>query len=216
MGCEELKMKESIVHRGRRKFNFINLFAGAGGLGEGFIAAGYEPVAMVEKDKYCCQTLQTRLVYHELVKRRKNFGYQDYLQKKITKKHLYSLVDRNLLDKVIQQNIVRDNLENIKNVLKLKLDNKPLDLMLGGPPCQAYSIIGRRRNTDTRAQLYKFYLSLLGDLNPKISIFENVLGLLSIDKGNLFKEIQKGFKTAGYSVKYKIVDSSDYGVLQET
>lgn len=110
--------------------------------------------------------------------------------------------------------------EDIKyfNAYKIKkdlgIDPKEIDIIVGGPPCQAYSTVGKRLNDDPRGKLFQEYYRVLKEFNPKIFVFENVKGLLSIQKGDLLKNIISLFESLGYRVKYKILNSADYGVPQ--
>lgn len=89
-----------------------------------------------------------------------------------------------------------------------------IDLIIGGPPCQTYSTLGKRNIDDDRSNLFLEYYRILKELNPKVFIFENVKGLLSMQKGRLFNEIVKLFKSLGYKVSYEVLNSADYGVPQ--
>ncbi len=88
-----------------------------------------------------------------------------------------------------------------------------IDLIVGGPPCQSYSTLGKRQ-MDNRANLFMQYKRILSIVRPKAFVFENVVGILSMDKGNLFKNIQAQFTELGYELKYKILDAVDFGVPQ--
>lgn len=94
------------------------------------------------------------------------------------------------------------------------LDGQTIDLVVGGPPCQSYSTLGKRQ-MDDRANLFMQYKRILMILNPKAFVFENVVGILSMDKGNLFKNIKKEFSELGYELKYKVLNAVDYGVPQQ-
>lgn len=86
--------------------NFIDLFSGAGGLSEGFIKAGFTPIAHVEMDKNACKTLETRLVFHNLKEKNKLDPYYDYLLGSIQRnKFLHRHGDSNLLSSVINSAI---------------------------------------------------------------------------------------------------------------
>ncbi len=89
-----------------------------------------------------------------------------------------------------------------------------IDLVVGGPPCQAYSTVGKRLIDDPRGQLFQEYYRILEELNPSTFIFENVKGLLSIQKGKLFQQIISLFKSLGYKVKFEVLNSVNYGVPQ--
>lgn len=89
----------------------------------------------------------------------------------------------------------------------------PVDIVVGGPPCQSYSTLGKRQNDD-RAQLFHEYCRVLKILKPKLFIFENVTGMLSIQRGKLFQIVQQEFEQLGYSLKYKVLNSVNFGVPQ--
>ncbi len=89
-----------------------------------------------------------------------------------------------------------------------------IDIIIGGPPCQAYSTIGMRLIGDPRGSLFQEYYRILKEIQPKMFIFENVKGLLSIQKGKLLIEIVDLFKSLGYFLQYQILNSANYGVPQ--
>ena len=97
--------------------------------------------------------------------------------------------------------------------LKEVLGDNKIDLIVGGPPCQSYSTLGKRQ-MDERANLFMQYKRVLGILKPKAFVFENVTGILSMDGGKLFKKIQEEFESIGYKLKYKVLNAVDYGVPQ--
>ena len=89
-----------------------------------------------------------------------------------------------------------------------------IDLIIGGPPCQAYSTVGKRLIDDPRGKLFQEYYRVLRELNPKVFLFENVKGLLSIQGGGLLSTIISIFESLGYNVTYKVLNAADYGVPQ--
>lgn len=97
-----------------------------------------------------------------------------------------------------------------EEILSKELPGK-VDIVVGGPPCQSYSTLGKRENDD-RAHLFEEYCRILKILKPKMFLFENVTGILSMNNGNLFKEVQKCFEEIGYDLKYKVLNAADYGV----
>lgn len=101
--------------------------------------------------------------------------------------------------------------------LKLnQIDYLDTDLVIGGPPCQSYSYIGKREN-DTRSKMYSEYKRMLAIIKPKMFIFENVLGILSFklpDKSKIIDSIISEFNDIGYSISMKVLNSLDYGVPQ--
>lgn len=197
---------------------YIDLFAGAGGLSEGFLQAGYKPIAHVEFDNAACFTLKTRVAYHYLKDNNKLALYIDYLKGKINRDKLYSLIPNELLSTVINKTIGADNDYIFAEIDRLASD-KQVDFIIGGPPCQAYSLVGRARDengmeNDKRNYLYIQYYKFLKKYNPKIFVFENVPGLLSAKKGLVYKNMCDLFKEAGYITKHFVLKSNNFGVLQ--
>lgn len=201
---------------------FLDLFAGAGGLSEGFIQAGYDPVAHVEMDVAACYTLKTRAAFHWLKANGDMKIYHQYLCGELTREEFYSQIPKTDLDTVLNYEISSETIPKIFEKVDYLLNGKKLDLIIGGPPCQAYSLAGRSRSEtkmvgDKRSYLYKHYAEFLRRYQPKYFVFENVLGLLSAkdEDGTLhFENMQKLFKECGYSTEFQILNASDYGVLQ--
>jgi len=200
------------------KFTVIDLFAGAGGLSEGFHRNGFKTVAYVEKDRYACDTLRTRHTYWYLKEAGLEESYRQYLRGDMTREKYYSLMPVN---PVINAQISGDTLGGVLNSVKrLKGSrNCEVDVLVGGPPCQAYSHIGRARDPhrmrrDPRKFLYKHYVTLLKEFKPKVFVFENVPGILTANRGLLFKEICSEFDRAGYHVEYKLLNAADFMVLE--
>ncbi len=201
--------------------NFIDLFSGAGGLSEGFIKAGFNPIAHVELDKHACNTLETRLVYHKL-EEDKNLGhYYDYLNGKDSRENfITNFGHKYLSDSVLNIGIGGENNNCIFKKIDELAGNNDIDLIIGGPPCQAYSLVGRARDSsgmknDSRNYLYKEYAKFLKNYRPKVFVFENVLGLISAEKGQYFRNMKSYFKRIGYNLDYSVQHSEDFGVLQK-
>lgn len=204
--------------------NYIDLFAGAGGLSEGFKNAGFSPLAHVEMDKYACDTLRTRATYHFLKEKDELDLYYDYLCQQISQEQLFENIPKALLDSVVESEISNDTIENIFNKIDNCIEDKNIDLIVGGPPCQAYSSVGRskinsiaNRNVkdDERYILYKQYARFIQRYQPEYFVFENVLGILSAEGGNLIKEIARYFEVeCGYKIQWQILHANHYGVLQ--
>jgi DNA (cytosine-5)-methyltransferase 1 len=199
--------------------NFISLFSGAAGLDEGFIKAGFNSIAHVEMNKDACYTIKTRVSYHYLVENKKTKVYTDYLKGFITRNELYKEIPSEILDSVLNVEITNNTIESIFAKINESLENRSVDIIIGGPPCQAYSIAGRSRSLnnmedDPRNILYIQYGRFLKEFKPKVFVFENVPGLLSANKGVHFQNLKDYFCKLGYTVHYKILDASNYGVLQ--
>lgn len=208
------------MNEGKKQLTFIDLFAGAGGLSEGFIRSGYKPIAFVEADKNACYTLTTRLAYYHLKDNNAFSSYVNYLKNKITRDELYSIIPEELKKSVINTRISDNSLKSIFNKIDdLIKDKEKVDVIIGGPPCQSYSIMGRNKNLinkdfDERVHYYKLYAKFLKQYKPTAFVFENVVGLLSYDGGQLFPEIRKVLAAAGFTVEYRVLNSADFGVLQ--
>ena len=202
--------------------NFIDLFAGAGGLSEGFIRAGYMPLAHIEMDKYACDTLKTRAAFHWLKANNQLQKYKKYLYEKQEKEDgskLWEQVPKEVIDTVIQSEIGEKTIKNIFKQIDALIDNKPIDIIVGGPPCQAYSVAGRARmgkavEDDPRNELYKYYVKFLERYQPKMFVFENVLGIRTAKKGQLFEDLKRLVNKAGYEMEDRIQIASQHGVLQ--
>lgn len=199
------------------ELSYIDLFAGAGGLSEGFVREGFKPIAHVEADSAACYTLRTRTAFHYLSKNEKLESYYDYLHGRISRDRLYECIPKEILDTVLNARIGQDN-EHIFSKIDALLGKKTVDLIIGGPPCQAYSVVGRaplkHKENDERTKLYIQYGRFLKKYNPKAFVFENVPGLLSAADGKYFKNLQKYYKSIGYVVEARQLDSYDYSVVQ--
>ena len=202
--------------------NYLDLFAGAGGLSEGFIQAGYNPVAHVEMDEAACFTLKTRSAYHWLKAHEKTGVYEKYISGEISRNELYKAVPESVLNAVMNYEISDETLPEIFRRIDDILGGKKLDLIVGGPPCQAYSLVGRARSEnsmvgDQRNYLYKLYAEFLKKYEPEYFVFENVTGLLSAkdeDQTLHFVNMRALFRACGYSTDYRILNAADYGILQ--
>ena len=204
------------------QLSFVDLFAGGGGLSEGFIQEGYEPVAHVEADVAACHTLRTRGAYHWLVANGREDVYTEYLTGGISRAAMYAQVPRRVVRSVINEEIRPDTLGRICEEIDLLLEGRDLDLIVGGPPCQAYSIVGRSRDPDgmvedKRNYLYKCYASFLEKYHPRRFVFENVIGLLSArnrDGRLYFDSMRRLFRKLGYETAFSTLNAKDYGVPQ--
>lgn len=111
-------------------------------------------------------------------------------------------------------NMLQGDIKDLsENVLHQAIGNRTVDVVVGGPPCQSYSTLGKRQ-MDARANLFMEYKRVLRILHPRAFLFENVKGILSMDKGTLFEHVRKEFEDIGYSLQYKILNAVDYGVPQ--
>ena len=200
------------------KIKFIDLFAGAGGLSEGFVNAGFTPVAHVEMNKDACDTLRTRTAFHWLKEKGQEEEYYDYLKGTITREELWNKIPDHLIKSVINKEISEDTLPIIFEQIDAELGTKKVDLVIGGPPCQAYSVAGRVRKdmtNDPRNHLYKHYVEFLKKYQPKMFVFENVPGILSAKNGEYLQLIFDAVREAGYKLDKQVLNARDFGVLQD-
>lgn len=202
--------------------NFIDLFAGGGGLSEGFIQEGFEPVAHVEADVAACNTLRTRMSYHWLASVGRMDLYADYIAGGLSREKLYDAVPQGIIQSVINAEIKPETLRSIYRKVDSLLKGRELDVIVGGPPCQAYSVVGRSRDPnrmveDKRNYLYRCYAKFLGKYKPKLFVFENVVGLLSAkdsDGRSHLEAMRNLFHRNGYETEYLTLRAKNYGVPQ--
>lgn len=194
-----------------KKYKFIDLFAGCGGLEDGFLQSGrYEDIAAVEWLKPQVNTLVKRLQ---------------------TKWGIADAEDRVLNFDIQREKELFNGYKDAQFGTNKGLDylvNKAsgIDVIIGGPPCQAYSVAGRVRDEhgmkdDYRNYLFEHYCSVVARYKPLAFVFENVPGLLSAtpDGTPIVERIRKGFRDIGYEIvddlkNYARIDASDYGVPQ--
>lgn len=206
--------------------NIIDLFSGGGGLTEGFIRQGFNTIAHVEMDSHACSTLRTRLIYHVLKENKIN-DYYAYINEEITLNQLFE-DNQDLLESisltVINQEINDTSEKGIINSIHKLMDFQDvstIDGIIGGPPCQAYSCVGRGRaqdsmKNDSRNYLYKHYLSFLKEFNPSFFVFENVPGMLSAKTNiEIFPDFKEKIENLDYNIDFKLLYANDFNVLQK-
>ena len=118
--------------------------------------------------------------------------YNQYLRNEITREDLYNRVPHEILDTVIQETMHEEGMEALFNRIDtlMAIQNiSNIDVLVGGPPCQAYSLVGRARSEnnmegDARNFLYQLYADVLEHYHPRMFVFENVLGLISANNGS--------------------------------
>jgi DNA (cytosine-5)-methyltransferase 1 len=201
---------------------YIDLFAGASGLSEGFVREGYKPIAHVEMDENASDTIRTRLAFHYLKSKGKEDIYFDYLKKEISREVLWKNLPEQELASVINAEISTKTISGIFTSIDEQLGSKKkVDLIIGGPPCQAYSLVGRSRDPngmkgDKRNYLFRYYGEFLKRYKPEYFVFENVLGLLTAGNSIYLNQMLKLFEDLGYSVaEPTVLNAEDYGVLQK-
>ncbi len=206
-------------------FTFIDLFAGAGGLSEGFVQAGFSPVAHVEMNENATKTLETRSAYYYL----KNTGnlalYNRYLSGEIKREEFMKQIPASITDSVIRETLSDETLPSVFTTIDGIMeqhDIRDIDVVIGGPPCQAYSLVGRAQSShmevpmeeDPRNYLYKLYARFLTKYKPRMFVFENVIGIESAHGGAIWKNLQKYLKRVGYEIECREQNARTFGVLQ--
>lgn len=225
----------SSVELGDKMIKIIDLFAGPGGLGEGFASyvdkqTGNLPfsiVASVEKEASAHKTLQLRSFFRKFPKGKAPREYYQYIQGEgITRDELFAKYQaqgaaaiRETLEK--PRTLGSDN-ELIEREIQKELgDHRGPTIVIGGPPCQAYSLVGRARNLgnskyvaekDPRHFLYREYLKILALVTPEVFVMENVKGILSskLNGKNIFSQILGDLKNPGAALGRK--SSAEYKV----
>lgn len=178
-----------------KQFTFVDLFAGCGGLSEGFYKEGFKALLHLEINPTACETLKTRMKY---------YGYDEddiaraVMCDDITREGVLSDIEERLLEKV--------------------------DIIIGGPPCQAFSTVGRAQSPDSmsndpRNYLFENYLQILNKIKPELFIFENVKGLLTAKpKGviifdKIIAEMRETYDVVD-EPDVLLLNAADYGVPQ--
>lgn len=206
----------------KKPYTFIDLFAGAGGLSEGFIRAGFTPIAHIEMKQDACNTLKTRSAFHYLQNHGQLSIYEEYLKNKeegTDGSALWAQVPSEVTNAAICATIGEETIKGIFEKVDSLKGNKTVDIIIGGPPCQAYSVAGRARmgkavEEDPRNELYKYYVQFLERYQPKMFVFENVLGIITAKRGEPFADLKKLVDELGYDMDAKVQIASEHGVLQ--
>jgi len=174
----------------KETFYAVDLFAGCGGLSEGFKQAGFDIIAQVEMDRWACETLRTRHLYHGLKARGRGYLYRRYLRQEVRREDIldrFPDLSESISHRVIQATLGNDGTERILQKIEASrgYHGAPaFHVLLGGPPCQPYSLAGRSRDpfrmeNDERHYLYTHYLEILEILQPDFFLYENVPGLFT-------------------------------------
>jgi DNA (cytosine-5)-methyltransferase 1 len=191
----------------------IDLFAGPGGLGEGFSSlltiAGervFKIKLSIEKEEHAHRTLELRAFFREFLPRQAPEDFYEYLRGKITREELFrrfSTEARQAANEAWMATLGEEPDEEVDKRIKASLGSENINwVLIGGPPCQAYSLVGRSRiiggegieeyNKDPRHKLYRQYLRILAIHKPPVFVMENVKGLLSakVKKEGIFEKIR--------------------------
>ena len=146
------------------------------------------------------------------------FNYSDEDKNKYVKELYNSTKKRNYVKESYFANYdISENrwYDDIRFIDGKKYENK-VDLLVGGSPCQSFSIIGKRAGlNDTRGTLFYEYARLVNEIKPKVFIYENVTGMLNHDRGNTWKVIREVFDSLGYKIYFKVLNAKDFGIPQD-
>lgn len=174
--------------------NYVSLFTGGGGLDLGLESVGFECLLTAEIDDHSCKTLKKAQA--ESIQRNKPF----------------------LRHAIIEQlDLSSDCADFILEKIEMKRGELPL--LAGGPPCQAFSVFGKRKGLDdARGQLSHKYVELVAKLAPEVFIFENVYGLLTLEQGVVFENLkcrlQSPCEDLNYTLSVHRINAANYGVPQ--
>lgn len=196
----------------------LDLFAGPGGLGEGFTAcrtnarqATFKIALSIEKEPAAHSTLELRSFFRQFPPKQVPKEYYQHLRGKITQEDLYAAFPcqaaaaRKQAWKATLGEVASDEVDE---KIRLAIGKTDEWVLCGGPPCQAYSVMGRSRSggideKDHRVYLYKEYLRILAEHRPPVFVMENVKGLLSSKVGNkaIFKQMLADLRSPALSIK---------------
>jgi len=176
-----------------RKMKYIDLFAGAGGLSLGLYNAGLQGIFAIEKNADAFSTLK-----YNLIDNKKHFDWPEWLPLK-------------------NHDICQFVSEYKTQLTEL---NGQIDLVVGGPPCQGFSMAGKRDHTDIRNTMVHYYLDIIEIVKPKYVVLENVHGFTLEFKSDKKKKpyskiVTDKLKKLGYNVATKEIKMDDYGVPQK-
>ena len=193
-----------------KKLNYIDLFAGCGGLSDGFESTGlFKGLAHIEWEAQALETLKNRLV--EKYNKRKSHNCIHFDIQRIDE-----------LFEGFEKDSKYDDFIGLNKILQ----EEKVDIVIGGPPCQAYSIAGRIQDkdgmkNDYRNYLFESYIEVLNKTKPDLFVFENVPGILSASPGGypIVNRIKDAFDKAGYELidnfKDALHDLSNFGIPQK-
>ena len=178
----------------RKRYTVIDLFSGAGGLSLGLYQSGWHGLFAIEKNAFAFETLK-----YNLIDNKKHFDWPDWLP--------------------MMPHDINEVLKNYSHQLK---DLKgTVDLVAGGPPCQGFSMAGKRVKEDIRNQLVFSYIKFIKIVQPKMVLFENVKGFTYAfnkskrsDVDSYAHKVISALEGLGYNVKHHVIDFSEYGVPQ--
>lgn len=209
------------------QYTVLDMFAGAGGLTEGFFRQNFNVVSHIEMNPLACQTLQTRTLYHSLCKINRKTVYNEYYDGRIPRDDFLQECESLDINStgIMNKEITSITEDALIHEVREHMDIQgvsTIDVVIGGPPCQAYSLIGRGRdsikmNNDPRNHLYLHYLKFIKEFKPELFVFENVPGLFSARNGEILTDFAQKIQEIGYTSKSnaRVMNSRNFGVLQD-
>lgn len=160
----------------KRNYTFVDLFCGCGGVSQGFVDCGFEPIAAVDFFHSACETHR-----------------------------------RNIDCEVVEGDITQDETKaKLYEITASRLNGRELDVLHASPPCQGFSMAGKRLRDDPRNRLYKEAIDIIQELKPRWITMENVVGITSMSDGKVVNEILEDLAEIGYRCKWQILNSADY------
>ncbi|WP_442428189.1 DNA cytosine methyltransferase [Nitrospina sp. 32_T5] len=219
----------------------IDLFAGPGGLGEGFTALSdrkgrrvFSALVSIEKDLHAYETLRLRHFFRSFKKGNVPEEYYDYLAEKITKDELIEQYFENWKEAGESARLIElgsKSHRKVRELIEHRLSGRKKWALVGGPPCQAYSLVGRSRmkgkpsfEEDDRHFLYQEYLKIIIDHRPPVFVMENVKGLLSatVNGQQTFQKIitdlrrpRSALENTENGLKYRLYSLSRMGEIKD-
>ena len=193
--CEEIELDK--IAYDENKFNLLSLFSGCGGLDLGFELAGLKAVmgAKVMEDA---------------------FADKQIFDENLSNNVFNTIYVNDIFDEALEtyaKNAGRYIYMDKSDISKIK-EFPRADIVLGGFPCPGFSEAGPRLVDDERNFLYLHFIRCLIQTQPKIFVAENVKGMMTLGKGEVFKQIVQDFAAAGYTIYHKLLNSAEYGVPQ--
>ena len=205
---------------GKETYKVIDVFAGPGGLGEGFAAFRYDTekhpfrlALSIEKDPSAHSTLMLRSFYRQFDPENIPHQYWSYSKGEIAKSELFDFYPRQAKAAATEAQCIelgKTPQHEVKNLINQRLNGSEKWVLVGGPPCQAYSLVGRSRMRNTnpdfenveRHFLYKEYLRIIADHRPPVFVMENVKGILSAQHSGrkIFEKILNDLRKPGAAV----------------
>ena len=172
--------------RKKQKLKTIALFSGGGGLDLGFAAAGFDVRLSTDIDPVSCRTLE--------INQEKRRFFPDH--------------------SVLNKDITEIKGKDLIKIAGVGLDE--VDLVIGGPPCQPFSVFGKRRGlNDSRGGLVWEFLRIIKEIKPKAFVFENVYGLASVHGGKVVDDLKSRLSLRGkYQVSVEHYELANYGIPQ--